>query len=103
MGAPSGEFLPQSASVYIEQEDNHLPELTVRETLGLPPRSARALVTKKVPAPRVRRPLVAAHVARAPCCCASYCLQHKSQVEAGKCEMLLRPIEAGATQGSPHP
>lgn len=32
-GRTFGEFLPQSASVYIEQEDNHLPELTVRETL----------------------------------------------------------------------
>jgi hypothetical protein len=32
-GRSFDEFLPQSASVYIEQEDQHLPELTVRETM----------------------------------------------------------------------
>ena len=26
------EFLPQRTAIYVEQEDNHLPELTVRET-----------------------------------------------------------------------
>eukprot|EP00208_Stichococcus_sp_RCC1054_P006723 CAMPEP_0206141786 /NCGR_PEP_ID=MMETSP1473-20131121/14100_1 /ASSEMBLY_ACC=CAM_ASM_001109 /TAXON_ID=1461547 /ORGANISM="Stichococcus sp, Strain RCC1054" /LENGTH=1124 /DNA_ID=CAMNT_0053536477 /DNA_START=231 /DNA_END=3601 /DNA_ORIENTATION=+ len=32
-GRTFDEFLPQTASVYIEQEDQHLPELTVRETM----------------------------------------------------------------------
>lgn len=32
-GRTFDEFRPQSASVYIEQEDQHLPELTVRETM----------------------------------------------------------------------
>ena len=32
-GRTFSEFLPQTASVYIEQEDQHLAELTVRETM----------------------------------------------------------------------
>ena len=31
-GAALTEFLPQRTAVYVEQEDQHLPELTVRET-----------------------------------------------------------------------
>ena len=31
-GTPMTEFLPQRTAVYVEQEDQHLPELTVRET-----------------------------------------------------------------------
>ena len=31
-GTPLTEFLPQRTAVYVEQEDQHLPELTVRET-----------------------------------------------------------------------
>ena len=31
-GTPITEFLPQRTAVYVEQEDQHLPELTVRET-----------------------------------------------------------------------
>ncbi len=31
-GTPLSEFLPQRTAVYVEQEDQHLPELTVRET-----------------------------------------------------------------------
>ena len=31
-GTPMTEFLPQRTAIYVEQEDNHLPELTVRET-----------------------------------------------------------------------
>lgn len=27
------EFLPERTAVYVEQEDQHMPELTVRETL----------------------------------------------------------------------
>lgn len=32
-GRTFSEFLPQTASVYIDQEDQHLAELTVRETM----------------------------------------------------------------------
>lgn len=31
-GTPLTDFLPQRTAVYVEQEDQHLPELTVRET-----------------------------------------------------------------------
>ena len=31
-GTPLTGFLPQRTAVYVEQEDQHLPELTVRET-----------------------------------------------------------------------
>ena len=31
-GTALTEFLPQRTAVYVEQEDQHLPELTVRET-----------------------------------------------------------------------
>lgn len=31
-GVPLTEFLPERTAVYVEQEDQHLPELTVRET-----------------------------------------------------------------------
>ena len=31
-GTPLTDFLPERTAVYVEQEDQHLPELTVRET-----------------------------------------------------------------------
>lgn len=31
-GAPLSDFLPERTAIYVEQEDQHLPELTVRET-----------------------------------------------------------------------
>lgn len=33
-GKTFGEFLPQSTSVYVPQEDQHMAELTVRETFN---------------------------------------------------------------------
>lgn len=33
-GRALGEFLPERTAVYVEQEDQHMPELTVRETFN---------------------------------------------------------------------
>lgn len=32
-GRELGEFIPERTAVYVTQEDQHMPELTVRETL----------------------------------------------------------------------
>lgn len=33
-GRTFAEFIPQRTSVYVKQEDKHMPELSVRETLN---------------------------------------------------------------------
>lgn len=33
-GHELSEFLPERTAVYVEQEDQHMPELTVRETMN---------------------------------------------------------------------